>query len=278
MKKLLLGLCLFVSVSILGLDISVMTYNIRLDHKGDNENNWQFRKKDLAGQISLHSPMVFGVQEALQNQMEDLHSLLPNYKSIGVARDDGKQKGEYSALFYNDDAVELLNEGTFWLSENPASPSTGWDAALPRICTWGIFRLRNTKQNVMILNTHFDHVGEQARINSIELIWEKAKQLNPSHLPVIVMGDLNLEPNATAIKWLQTKLIDSYVAAGDKAFGPIGTFNGFNTSQAVTRRIDYIFYSINNFSLTNYAVLSDFIDGRYLSDHFPVLVQLQFKQ
>ena len=258
-------------------DISLMTYNIRLDHGGDGENQWKNRKDDLSLQILFHEPMIFGVQEALPHQMEDLHAALPLYESVGVGRDDGENKGEYSALFYQKDKIELLESGTFWLSETMNEPSKGWDAAYPRICTWAKVRIRNSETSLLVMNTHLDHVGEKARKESLQLIEQQSNRLNPDQLPVIIMGDLNLEPDSEAIQWFQTKFKDSRVMAGDEAFGPEGTFSGFKTNKALTRRIDYIFYSFNDFKLKKYAVLSDFINMNYLSDHLPVYVLLQSK-
>lgn len=254
--------------------LSVMTYNIRLDTESDGENQWGKRKDFLIGQIQFHEPMVFGVQEALPNQMDDLNKFLTDYESIGVGREDGKRKGEFSAIFYQPSKLKLKKSGTFWLSETPEKVSTGWDAALPRICTWAVFRLKKQKKNILVMNTHFDHVGVIARQKSMELMLVKAKEINDKHLPLIVMGDLNLEPDSGPIQWFSSQLTDSRLAAADKAFGPEGTFNGWNIHEPVHRRIDYIFFSEDDFQLNKYAVLSDFVNMHYASDHFPVFINL----
>lgn len=272
------SIILCTSVSSFSQDLSVMTYNIRLDFEGDGENQWSNRKENVIKQIKFHDPDVFGVQEALPNQMDDLTNGLPDYAVVGVGREDGKRKGEFSALFFKKDLFELQDSGTFWLSETPSIPSTGWDAALPRICTWGLFRIRNSNQNLLIMNTHFDHVGELARQKSVALIYEQAQKMRTEETPLIVMGDLNLEPESTPIKWLQEKMDDSKVMTGSKGFGPIGTFNGWKTNDVVTRRIDYIFLSPYDFQIKKYAVISDYVDLHFLSDHFPVYVEVDLMQ
>ena len=255
---------------------TAMTYNIRLDTESDGENQWSKRKDFLMGQINFFEPTVFGVQEALPNQMDDLKETLSDYTAIGVGREDGKNKGEYSALFYQADVLKLLNSGTFWLSETPALVSTGWDAALPRICTWGLFQHCETNEKVLVMNTHFDHVGQLARENSIDLIIEKSKEINGNSDPLVVMGDFNLEPESVAIQKMSKNLADSRVVAADHAFGPEGTFNGWQFEKPVNRRIDYIFFSDQNLKLNKYAVLSDYVNNRYASDHLPVYVELEF--
>ena len=277
MNQLLVFVFAIFTLQLSAQEITTMTYNIRLDTESDGDNQWQKRKDFLTSQIAFYEPMVFGIQEGLPNQVDYLEKHLSDYDYIGVGRDDGKRKGEFSALFYKKDVFEKLDGGTFWLAENTSEPNKGWDAALPRICTWGLLRLRNTEKQVLIMNTHFDHVGEVARQKSLELIVQKSTELNKNHAPVIVMGDLNLNPESEAIQWMQTKMHDTRILAGEKAFGPEGTFNGWNVNEAVTRRIDYVFVSHNDFTLEKYAVLSDFVNLHYASDHMPVYVQLQFK-
>ena len=172
----------------------------------------------------------------------------------------------------------MLEENTFWLSETPQLPSKGWDAAIKRVCTYGLFKAKNSPQRFWVFNTHFDHIGEVARKESVFLIMERIRELNKQDLPVILTGDLNLEPDHPSILLLSSAMQDSHLVAGNKAFGPQGTFNGFNFSEPITRRIDYIFISKTGFQLLKYAILSDSKDLRYPSDHFPVLAKLSFTE
>ena len=258
-----------------GQSMDVITYNIRYDNPKDSLNNWENRKAFLISQLNFYEPVVFGTQEGLQHQLNDIENGLSGYSYFGKGRDDGKTAGEFSAIFYNKNKVELLREATFWLSESPDVPSKGWDAAIKRVCTYGLFKSKTDQKSFWVFNTHFDHIGEQARRESVLLILKKIKEINTPDYPVILMGDLNLEPHHPSMQLLASQLNDTHVLAGDDAHGPKGTFNGFNFLQPVTRRIDYIFTS-EDFEVVKYAILSDSRNGRYPSDHLPVYVRLKF--
>ena len=261
----------------LAQDLSVLTYNIKYDNPSDSLNNWNNRKEFLISQLNFFKPDVFGTQEALFNQLEDIENGLDQYAYIGLGRDFGDKRGEFSAVFYNTDEVELRNEATFWLSETPDKPSKGWDAALNRICTYGLFRSRDEGKDFYVFNTHFDHMGDKARLESSKLILEKIEEINTQDLPVILMGDFNLEEDKEGIHIIKGTLIDTHEAAGVNAFGPSGTFNGFEFDKPVTRKIDYIFTTPDDFNILKSGILSDSKDCRYPSDHFPVYVELNFK-
>lgn len=250
--------------------LKVMTYNIRLDLASDGENRWDNRKEMLVGQVLFYEPDFMGVQEALYNQMDYLDKNLPACDFIGVGRDDGKQQGEYSAIFYNKAKFDVLEHHTFWLSETPDKPSKGWDAAYNRVCTYGLFRDKETKQKLWVFNTHFDHVGNVARVESAKLILKKIKEVNKQNLSVVLTGDFNLEEGSESIKLISAEMNDAKKSA-KQVFGPMGTFNAFEFSKPVTKRIDYIF--TKGITVTNYAVLSDSDYCRYPSDHLPVYAE-----
>ncbi|HSP12436.1 MAG TPA: endonuclease/exonuclease/phosphatase family protein [Salegentibacter sp.] len=256
--------------------LEVMSYNIKFANETDGENSWSKRKAHLANQIKFYEPEIFGVQEALVSQLQHFLSEMDAYQYVGVGRDDGKDAGEFSAIFYDVRKVEILDQGTFWLSETPEKPSKGWDAAFPRVCTFAKFREKDSSKEFWVFNTHFDHVGVQARKNSTKLIYERISELNNEKLPVILMGDLNLEPDAEEIQFLSEKFDDSKKVA-NLDFGPEGTFNAYDFSKPIIRRIDYIFTSKDNIEVEKYAVLSDSWELKYPSDHLPVLVQLKLK-
>ena len=256
--------------------VKVMSYNIRLDHAGDGDNRWDNRKEQLAGQVKFYEPDFMGVQEALPNQMAYLSLQVNNqYDAIGVGRDDGANKGEYSAIFYNTQKYKLLRQSTFWLSETPDVPSTGWDAALNRICTYGLFQDKQNGKKIWVFNTHFDHVGEKARAESAKLILQKIKEVNKDNLPYVLTGDFNLEPDSEPVTIIKQQLTDTKDVA-DLIFGPEGTFNAFEFTKPVTRRIDYIFVP-KSMKVKKYAVLSDSQNCRYLSDHLPVYAELELQ-
>lgn len=266
---------LFFQFNLQGQHLDVMTYNIRFQTENDGENSWSKRKDHLTNQIKFYEPQIMGVQEALVSQLKHFEAQMPDYKYIGVGRDDGKEAGEFSAIFYDLRKVDILDQGTFWLSESPEKVSVGWDAAMERVCTYGKFKEKESGKAFWVFNTHFDHVGQKARENSAKLIYDKISEINSENLPVILMGDLNLEPDAPGIQYLSEKLNDTKTVAG-LDFGPEGTFNAYNFGKPVTRRIDYIFTS-DDIKVLKYAVLSDNWDLKYPSDHLPILVSLELE-
>ncbi len=250
-----------------------MTYNIKYDDKNDTINNWQARRDVIAGLIDFHQVTVVGVQEALHHQIQYLEQQLPTFGVIGIGR-EGDDKGEYSAIFYRKEKLEVLEQNTFWLSTTPGQVSIGWDAALPRICTWAKFRYRDSGKEFYLFNTHFDHAGIAARLNSAKLLITKIKLIAGNN-PIIFMGDLNFTPDKApyAILTEQGNLKDSYTISQTKPYGLKGTFNAFNFCDLPTRRIDYIFVK-NGFEINQYGVLSDNYGLKYPSDHFPVMVEV----
>ena len=279
MKNIFLLIIAFIcfSFAIEGQTYNMMTYNIRYDNQNDGDNQWSKRKEFLCDQIAFYSPDILGIQEGLHHQVKYIDSTFIDYNYVGLGRDDGKKKGEYSAIFFNGNRLEIVKDSTFWLSKTPAKISIGWDASMERICTYALFQDKVTEQQFWVFNTHFDHIGHVARLESTKLILNKIKQLNEDNLPVILMGDLNLKPESEPIRQLSEELNDSKTSCLSKPFGPVGTFNGFRLDQPVIDRIDYIFTTKSNIKVNKYAVLSDSIGLKYPSDHLPVYVQIEFK-
>ena len=262
-------------------ELNVMTYNIRYDTPRDSLNPWSKRKDMVTSQILFHQVDVLGVQEALHRQMLDLQMMLPAYKSIGVGREDGKTKGEYSAIFYNTVRLKLLEGSTFWLSENPDSVGKkGWDAALPRIVTWAKFRDLKTKKTFFVFNTHFDHMGKVARRQSSKLLLEKVKNI-AGKLPVIITGDFNAHPADEPITALTDKsiphhFINAKEVTASPHYGPTGTSNNFGPKEVSNDPIDYIFIK-NGIQVLQHATLSQTWQGKFSSDHFPVFARVMIK-
>ncbi|OIQ41290.1 MAG: endonuclease/exonuclease/phosphatase [Bacteroidetes bacterium MedPE-SWsnd-G1] len=277
MKKISLVIVVFM-LGVLGFSqeatISVMTYNIRLDVASDGENAWPNRKEGLVKQIQFYEPSIFGIQEGLPHQTIYLDEELAEYEHFGIGR-YGEGKGEQSAIFYKKNEFEVLESSTFWLSLTPNAPSKNWDAALPRICTYGLFKEKKTGNKFWVFNTHFDHIGVESRLKAIDLVQEKIERLNDENLPVIFMGDLNVEPDSKVISKLKNFMLDAYEVSKTSAFGSYGTFNGFKFKEEVGPRIDYIFVSnTENIKVMKHAVLTDSKDLKYYSDHFAVLALL----
>lgn len=276
MKKIILVVLMMLSNQFFGQEVKVMTYNIRLDLSSDGENSWPNRKEKVYNLIQFYEPDIFGIQEGLPHQVQFLDSALTDYKVFGEGR-DGQQNGEHSSIFYKSSKFELIEFDTFWLSETPDEVSKGWDAALNRICTYGLFKNKKTKQFFWVFNTHFDHVGETARTKSAQLIHQKVSQVNTKNYPIIIMGDFNLEPSSEAILFLSNQYVHSK-SASKLIYNSGGTFNAFEFHKPISseREIDHIFVSKKSFEIKKYAVLTDSYLCKYPSDHFPVLVELKF--
>ncbi|HET9431504.1 MAG TPA: endonuclease/exonuclease/phosphatase family protein [Chitinophagaceae bacterium] len=271
---LLLSILLFVFFSIRCQDLNVMTFNIRLNTPADSMNAWPFRKDKVNSQVIFHKVHVLGVQEALNDQVLDLQAGLPHFRFTGGGRDDGKAKGEYSAIFYDTARLQLLRSNTFWLSLTPEQPgSKSWDAAITRIVTWAEFRDRKTKQNFFVFNTHFDHIGQIARRESALLLKKEVHRI-AGKIPVIVMGDFNARPAEEPIQVLLDKkdslyLMDSKELSLAPHYGPMGTFNGFKSKERDDQPIDYIFVK-DGWKVLQHATISQTWEGRFASDHFAV--------
>ncbi|HKJ49478.1 MAG TPA: endonuclease/exonuclease/phosphatase family protein, partial [Christiangramia sp.] len=268
-NRIIILLLLFMQINIYSQEMNIMTYNIKYANENDGDNSWSNRKDWITDQIKFYEPDILGVQEAVYSQIEHFTDNMTRYKFVGVGR-EGENKGEFSAIFYNTNRFDVINNNTFWLSETPAEISKGWDASYNRVCTYALFQNKETGEKFYVFNTHFDHMGDMARLNSAKLIIQKIKELNNQDLPVFLMGDFNLEPDSEGIKILSGFLEKSREKA-EISFGPKGTFNGYNFNEPVTRRIDYIF-SNDKVKVKKYAVLSDSKELRYPSDHFPVMI------
>ncbi|MCP4976399.1 MAG: endonuclease/exonuclease/phosphatase family protein [Maribacter sp.] len=251
-----------------------MTYNIKYDNKKDTINNWNDRKESLISLIRHYQPSFIGTQEALHHQVIYIDNSLSNFSYIGVGRDDGKQKGEFTSIHYDSTKFKVLDRNTFWLSKTPEKVSVGWDASMERICTYGLFENLKTKERLYVFNTHFDHRGIKARAKSAKLIHKKIREVNKSDLPVVLMGDLNLRPEEKPIQFLKNKMQDGKDISMQPFYGPEGTFNGFNWNMKLDRRIDYIF--VQKFKVKAYIHIDDRMDNnKHISDHLPVLIVVE---
>lgn len=255
-----------------------MTFNIRYDASSDGENRWIYRKDAVSGVFSKFDIDIAGLQEALFNQVKDLGERLPDYNWYGAGRDDGKNEGEFSVIFYKKDKLKLIRGDTFWLSEYPdSSGSVGWDAAITRICTWGEFMDINSGKTFFYFNTHLDHIGETAREKSTELILSKIKIIALG-APVILTGDFNLNRSSVPYKYITSNNIfplqDAQFVKGVKNSGPDWTFHGFDSVEESKReKIDFIFIN-SGISVIRHSILNYKLDGKYPSDHLPVAAEV----
>ncbi len=261
------------------IDTSVMSFNIRYGGADDGPNSWPFRRDLVFQTIARHEPAVFGVQECLWFQGEELRAAFPDYRMTGVGRDDGRQAGEMCAIFTRNDRYEVLDQGTFWLSESPeVVGSKGWDAALPRIATWVRLHDRLCEPDTLfVFNAHFDHIGEIAREKSGQLLRMRIGAIAGTD-PVILMGDFNdpAAPTSPSYQALMAEdgpvgpvLHDTWLLASrEQRMQGEDTFHGFS-GQGTRGRIDWILVT-DHFLGVDSGIERKQDNGRYPSDHFPV--------
>ncbi len=247
-----------------------ISYNIKWNDIMVDIDTWEDRKDAMLVFLQDEDADFLGLQEVLEDQLYFLSKELVHYKTMGVGRDDGKLQGEFSPILYNTKRWKSLESKTIWLSETPDEVSKGWDAACNRIATFGLFSNLTSGDTVAVFNTHLDHVGKKARRNSVDLILEFVK-LRSAGRRSLILGDFNLQPTDPLYQRLTSELIDSRQEAFSVKEDHRGTFNGFKLKGSFTERIDYVFYSGALEPMT-YECPAIRIQGRHVSDHFPVIV------
>lgn len=254
--------------------VSVVSWNIRYDHAGDSLHAWADRKQPMADWLQNSGAEVIGIQEGLFHQVQFLDYVLTNFTYVGAGREDGALAGEFSAIFIDTTRFFVLESSTFWLSETPGEVSVGWDAALPRVCTYALIQDKRTNKMCWVFNTHFDHMGGKAREEAARLIVSRiAVKNNTTRCPVVLTGDLNAEPKDPPLKVLGAIMSDGYISFAPHAVR--GTWNAFDCEQIHDKRIDYIMVNGTTFSAYDHILLCDPEIGA-LSDHWPVLAELRF--
>ena len=275
--------CIFFAALMMGINSisnaqthNFATFNIRYANQSDVGNIWQDRLPHVASLIQFHQIELVGVQEALQTQLRDLKEAL-DFNYIGVGRDDGTDKGEFAAILYDPKKFDMLDQGTFWLSPTPEKPSKGWDASLNRVCTWGKFK-DEVGEIFYVFNIHYDHIGQQAREESSKLVMAQVSKINKENAPAILMGDFNVTPENAAYTtitnnpdWQDARLVSKI-----PAYGPAGTFTGFNWEKVPDGIIDHVFVK-GDINVIRHGILTDNYGKKYPSDHFPVLVEVEWK-
>lgn len=270
-------------------NLVVMTYNIRYGTANDGDNSWANRKEIAIDVLRRHSPDVVGLQEALRFQIDDMRAALPQYAEIGGGRDDGKTQGEYSAILYRKDLLDLDDSGTFWLSDTPEVPgSITWGNACTRICTWGRFLRKDTGRAFYLFNTHLDHVSQFSRDRSAILLAQRIRDRKHPD-PILVTGDFNAGEDNPVVRYFKGEQ-ELPAASSDLAKTPIvlvdtfrvlhpdakevGTFHSFKGG-VTNSKIDYILAQPET-KVLRAEILHDNRDNRYPSDHFPVITTIRF--
>lgn len=252
-------------------EVKVISYNIRLIQPKDGPNEWKYRAEASPAMIKDYAPDCFGVQEAVAEQIEYLTKHLPKYASVGVGREDGKSDGEHMSIFYNTKTIELLDWGTYWLSETPDVPSKGWDAACKRTATWTLMKMKDSGKKFFYVNTHLDHRGKAAQQKGLDLLVKRIAAMNPEGFPMILTGDFNVEPNNPVLAELNTMMLDAKKTAIKT--DARATFNGWGARAII---IDYIYYS-GFAECSEYETIVRQYEGvPYISDHYPIVARLKF--
>jgi len=275
-KSLLLIALLFIAtLSLKAQSFNVASFNIRYDNPKDSGNLWVNRAPIISNLIRFHDFDIFGIQEGLKNQLEDISTALPGYARYGRGRDDGKEAGEHSAVYYKTDKFRLVKSGDFWLSETPNVPAKGWDATCcNRICSWVYLEDIKSKKKFYLFNVHFDHQGVVARKESGKLMVQKIKEIAGNE-PVLLTGDLN---GSRESEWYLTiansGLLKDAHSGVKFPYENNASSNGFRTPRGMGV-IDHIFMS-KQFTASKWGILTDTYFGKYPSDHFPVMATVSF--
>ena len=253
-------------------DVRVISYNIRYMNDKDGDNSWKFRKQASINMVNEEQPTVFGLQEAVKAQVDFLQENLPDYAYYGVGRNDGKESGEFMAIFYKKEAVELLDHGTFWLAATPDTPTKGWDGQCFRTCTWTIFKCKDTGKQFAFLNTHLDHKGKVAQQEGMKTIVNKIGELIPKDMPVFLSGDFNTRTDNPIYEPLKAIMADSRELATETDHR--GTYTGWKVRETPVV-VDHIF--VRGVEVDKFQVLCDKNYGApYISDHYPVMTTARF--
>ncbi len=258
--------------------LKVLSFNIRYNNPNDGDNSWPNRSERVKNFLWSESPDIIGFQEVLHNEVLELDRALFNYNfserqytRIGVGREDGKTKGEYSPIYFRSNRFQLISSKTVWLSQTPDKPSKGWDAACERIATFALLFDEELKDTLLVVNAHWDHVGVLARQESAKIILKEIEAFT-SIQNIIFMGDLNCTPEDAALKKLRAEFSDAGIGISSK----VGTFNNFErAANPKAPRIDYVFYKLKNLGFHSYKVGNTDVAEPLLSDHFPVVVEFE---
>ena len=254
-------------------ELKVMSYNIRMGSANDGTNSWQFRFPATLEMLTDQKPDVFGVQEALEDQLMVITENIKGYKQVGVGRDNGKKKGEFMSIFWNTKTVSLIKWGTFWLSDTPDKPSKGWDAACYRTATLALMKDKKTGKKFYFVNTHLDHKGKEAQKNGLMLIIDRIASINPEGYPMVLTGDFNIKPNNPAIAELDKKMSSTRSIAEKTDNNK--TFNNWGKA-ADDMIIDYIYVSGFSSCPEYQTVTKSYFNKKYVSDHYPIFARLIF--
>lgn len=261
------------------IQLRVLSFNIRYINSGDTGVRTWLARRDQVGQVIREDKAdLIGLQEAFRTMLDDISVRAPGYQQIGVGREDGKEKGEYAAILVKKDRFEVLDSGTFWLSDTPeVCASCTWKNVVTRVCTWAKLRERSTGRVLHFYNTHLDHESQEAREKGFALIMDHlAKRRNGE--PFVITGDLNAAEDNPAFAKLKSGTLPMFDAWREKnpaaPLAESGTMSLF-TGKRDTAKIDYIFVPAGT-GVIDSEIIHRNRDGVYPSDHYPVRATVEF--
>lgn len=267
--------------------VRVMSYNVRYSTADDGENNWENRRAATPTMLRDIKPDIFGVQEAMKEQIDFILEKCPSYMAVGVGREDGVSEGEHMSVFYNADILELVDWGNYWLSETPWKPSIGWDAACKRTATWTLMRVKATGKLFYFVNTHLDHRGVMAKRNGLALVFDSIQKMNKEGYPMVLTGDFNVLPDNPCLSELDSLMVSARKSA--RKTETKGSFNGYGHPEkskagdklhgkvlSGLRPIDYIYHKGFSSNPVFRVVDKQYNDITFISDHYPIYADLIF--
>jgi endonuclease/exonuclease/phosphatase family metal-dependent hydrolase len=256
-------------------ELKVMSYNVRYDTPKDGENAWDLRKHATIEMLNDVKPDVFGVQEALPNQIAYISQETPVYKNVGVGRDDGISKGEHMAVFWNTEIIEMIEWGTYWLSETPDVPSYGWDADCRRTATWALMKDKRNGRHFYFVNTHLDHKGVEARKNGLQMVLDRIAAMNPDSYPLVLTGDFNVTPDDECLVGLDKRMDSARKIA--KVTDNMSTYHGWGSKAPEDGFvIDYIYVSGFASVPEFHTNCKEYAGKKFISDHYPLVSVLEY--
>jgi endonuclease/exonuclease/phosphatase family metal-dependent hydrolase len=261
--------------------LSVMSFNVAVDNR-QAVNGWDDRKKAVIKMLTETKPMVIGFQEAQAHEITDMTAAHPEYAWYGIGRDTGKvpptttnySAEETMAVFWIRDSLQVMDKGTFWLSETPDKLGKGWDAAYARTLTWVHFMHKGSKMKFFVFNTHLDNKGKTARSESMKLIAQKMDELNPEGLPAFLMADFNTVASDAIFAPIKGKMKSTRDVAQTSDRNKF-TFNGYNAPKS---QIDHIFFSGDQLTPLTFKVLDGDYGNKWISDHYPIMATYLYKR
>lgn len=252
-------------------DIKVMSYNIRNSESKDGTNSWMYRYISTAEMFKDQQADIWGIQEAKEEQLYFIEQNFRDYKYVGGGSEDGKKKGEYTAIYWNKKTLSMLDWDMFWLSETPDTPSKGWDGEKNCTATWALMKDKKSGNRFYFVNIDIDEKGTEARRNSICLIMDRIASINKDSLPVVLVGGFDMKPYDALLSEVEENMSNARKTA--EKTDNTGTYNNWGKNSDI---LDHVFYSGFSACPEYQTVTKKYAEHKFVSDHYPMMVRLSF--